>query len=146
MNMNIFLIFLWIILGFVSMSFWEAYVEGKYPWAGRQVGWKIKMTKHISLTAYHFWVYIMFIFFLGLPFLIEGWDTKLFGIILSATCLGLIVEDFLWFIINPFYSLKKFNPKDVYWYPWLNLKIISIPVPYIASISVSVLSWYFLWR
>jgi hypothetical protein len=128
------------------MSFWEAYIEGKHPWAGNQVGWKKQISKRISITAYHFWIDVMFFFFLTLPLVIYGWDLKLLGIIISASFIGFIIEDFCWFIINPYYSLKKFNKKDVYWYPWFKFGKIQIPVGYVIGIIISVLSWYFLWK
>ena len=144
--MNILLIFVWIILGFISMSFWEAYMEWKPPWAGNQVGWEKRITKNFSLTAYHFWIYIMFIFFLTLPFIINGWDLELLGIIISATAIGLIIEDFFWFIINPYYSLKKFNSKDVYWYPWIKLGRFEMPKSYLWGIIIALGSLGFLWK
>lgn len=144
--MNTILIFIWIILAFVSTSFWEAYIEGKHPWASRQIGWSRKISNHITLTAYHFWLLITFIFLLTLPVVVTGWNAKLFGIILSAACIGIIVEDFLWFVINPYYSLKKFNSNDAPWYPWVNLGAIELPALYLVSFAISILSWYFLWK
>ena len=135
-------IFIWIILGFVAMSFWEAYAEGKYPWASRSVGWKIKITKRFTCTGYHTFLLIMITFFLTLPLIINGWNTKLFGIILSAASLGLVVEDFLWYVVNPVYSFKKFNPKDANHYPWIG----PVPVLYVIGIAISLFSWFFLWR
>ena len=106
--MNTISIFIWVILAFASTSFWEAYIEGKYPWASRQAGWSRKISKRVTLTAYHFWLLITFAFLLTLPLIVTGWNTKLFGIILSAASIGTIVEDFLWFVVNPYYSLHIF--------------------------------------
>jgi hypothetical protein len=139
-------IFIWVIAAFVSWSFWEAYIEGKSPWAAKSCGWKLKIAKRVTLTAYHFWLNIMFIFFLTLPFIVSGWDKNLFGIILSAAAIGMLVEDFLWYVINPFFSLKKFNPKDAKWYPWVGIGKLKLPATYILGIIVALLSWYFLWR
>lgn len=144
--MEIILIFLWIILGFVAMAFWEAYMEGLYPWAGRQCGWTLKLGKRVSLTAYHFWLHVMFFFFLSLSMVINGWSTKLFGILLSAFIVGSTIEDFLWFVVNPYYSLKMFNPRDVYWYPWIGFGKFKVPLSYVLGILIAVASWYFLWR
>lgn len=144
--MGTILVFVWVILASVSTSFWEAYIEGRHPWASRQVGWSRKISKRFTLTAYHFWLLVMFAFLLTLPFIANGWNARLFGIILSAAGLGIIVEDFLWFAINPYYSLKKFNSRDAKWYPWLNLGVIEVPALYIVSLAISLLSWYFLWK
>lgn len=144
--MSILLTFLWVILGFAAMAFWEAYIEGLYPWAGRQCGWTLRLGKKWTLTAYHFWLNIMFLFFLSLPLVIYGWDLILFGILLSALMIGLIVEDFLWYIVNPYYSLRFFNENDANWYPWIGIGKAKIPFSYIVGIIIALLSWYFIWR
>ncbi len=142
----IFWIFTWVIAGFVGMAFWEAYIEGKYPWAGAQVGWNVKLTDRVTVTAYHFWIYVMLAFFLSLPLVVNGWSIELFGVILSAFAIGFIIEDFVWFLVNPFYSLRKFNEKDVYWYPWIGFGKFKIPLFYVVGVIVSISSWYFFWK
>jgi hypothetical protein len=88
----------------------------------------------------------MLFFLLTLPLIIYGWNAKLFGVILSAAAVGMIIEDFLWYVINPYFSLKKFNPEDAYWYPWAGIGKLKIPLCYIAGIAAALLSWYFLWK
>ena len=143
--MNIPLIFLWVIFGFVSWSFWEAYIEGKNAWGKKQVGWKKKILGCYDLTAYHFWLNLMLFFFMTLPLIINGWNTRLFGVLISASALGFIIQDILWYVINPFYSLKKFNPKDANWYPWIKIGKFQIPRTYLMGFIIGILSWYFLW-
>lgn len=43
--MKTLLIFLWIYLAMIALSFVEAYVEGRYPWHRRKVGWKLIFKK-----------------------------------------------------------------------------------------------------
>lgn len=143
--MNVLIIFVWVISGFIGMAYWEAYIEGKHPWASKQVGWKKKISKRFTLTAYHFWLNVMLVFFLTLPLAINGWDTKLFGVILSAAAIGFVIEDIMWFVANPYFSLKKLNPKQANWYPWINIGIIKIPMLHVVGILLSIGSWYFLW-
>ena len=50
--MDILLIFAWVIAAFVAMAFWEAYIEGKHPWAGAGVGWKLKIGKKYT-SSFH---------------------------------------------------------------------------------------------
>jgi len=140
-----YLLFLWIISGFAAMAFWEAYIEGKDPWAKRQVGWTWHLTPKWTITAYHFWVWVMLAFFLTLPLAVNGWSTPLFGMLLSAAAIGMIVEDFLWFVINPKFPFRNFNAAQVYWYPWLKIGRIQIPMPYLFGIAIALCSWYFLW-
>ena len=46
--MDILLIFAWVIAAFIAMAFWEAYIEGKHPWAGAGTTWKLKIGKKYS--------------------------------------------------------------------------------------------------
>lgn len=130
------------------MSFWEAYVEGRNPWDKNKLGWKIKLGNNFVLPAYHFYIFwIMWPLLLTLPFIIYGWNARLFGIILSAYFSGIVIEDFCWFIVNPAVKLKEFWSDFSNYYPWLkvgNKKII--PLGYILGISIAILSYYFLWK
>ena len=146
--MNVMLIFIWVWAAFVAMAFWESSVEGKHPWDRRKVGWKIRFGKRYSLPQYQFFVLFVFLpLLLTLPFIIYGFDFKIFGILLSATLTGLVIEDFLWFVVNPEIKFKdSFNPKFVYYYPWINFFRLQIPLGYIFGIVASILSWYFIWK
>jgi hypothetical protein len=130
-----------------AMSFWEAYVEGRNPWDKRKLGWCLKLGK-FKLPAYHFYVFIVMIpMLLSLPLVIYGWNLKLFGIIFSAYMVGILLEDFLWFIVNPAVNFKKdFNPDFASYYPWIKIGKFQIPAGYPVSVFLSLLSWYFLWR
>lgn len=131
----------------IANGFWEAYVEGKHAWDKGKLGWKIKTKKHVWLTAYHFWLFVvMWPLLLTLPLVIFGFDLKLFGILLSAYFSGLMIEDLTWFVVNPVFNFKDFNSKNVKWYPWLKIKQFEIPLSYIICALIVLLSWYFLWR
>lgn len=146
-KMNTFLIFIWIYVAMIATAFWESYVEGRNSWDKKKVGWKLKIGKW-RLTGYHFFLFcIMFPFLLTLPFLITGWDTKLFGIILSAFFTGIILEDFMWYVVNPVVHFKEFWTKFSDYYPWIRIgKKKIIPWGYVFYIVCAVLSWYFLWK
>ena len=146
--MNTILIFIWIYGAMIAMSFWEAYVEGRNPWDKRKLGWKIRWSKNFVLPAYHFYVFgVMWPLLLTLPFIIYGWNTRLFGIILSAYFSGIIIEDFGWFLVNPAVKLKEFWSDFSNYYPWLKIRGKKIiPLGYIFGVFIAVVSWYFLWR
>jgi hypothetical protein len=146
-TMHTLLIFVWIWAAMVATSFWEAYVEGKHPWAEGKLGWKIKSGKYIVLTAYHFFLFwITFPLLLTLNFVIYGFNLQLLGIIISAYSTGLILEDFFWFIVNPTFHVKNWNSEHVKWYPWLKIGKLEIPASYLFSVFIALVSWYFLWR
>jgi hypothetical protein len=145
--MEILTIFLIVWAAMVANSFWEAYVEGKHAWAEGKLGWKIRTKKHVWLTAYHFWLFfVMWPLLLALPLVITGFSMKLFGILLSAYFSGLMLEDFMWFVVNPIFCFRHFCSKYVKWYPWIKIGKAEIPVYYIIALFISIASWYFLWR
>ncbi|MDD5098696.1 MAG: hypothetical protein PHD31_03215 [Candidatus Pacebacteria bacterium] len=84
---------------------------------------------------------------LTLPFIIYGWNIKLFGILLSAYSSGMIIQDFCWYLVNPVVKLKEFWTNFSDYYPWLRIKNKKIiPIGYISGILIAILSWYFLWK
>lgn len=131
----------------ISTSFWEAYVEGRNSWDKKKLGWKIKIGT-FTLSAYHFFLFgVMFPLLLSLPLVIYGWNTRIFGIILSAYVSGAVVEDFFWFVVNPKVKLKEFYSEFTDYYPWVKIagkKIV--PLGYVLALFISFLSWYFLWK
>jgi len=82
----------------------------------------------------------------ALPLIIYGFDKEVLGILISAFILGFTLEDFVYFIVNPYFGLKKFNSKIARWYPWIKIGKIEFPLSYVFGIGIAVLSWYFLWR
>ncbi len=131
----------------IANSFWEAYVEGRNPWDKRKLGWKITM-RGFTLPAYHFYLFfVMYPLLITLPFIIFGWNTRYFGIVLSAFLSGLVIEDFGWFVVNPVVELREFYTPFSDYYPWFKIggrKIV--PLGYLFGIFGALLSWYFLWR
>jgi hypothetical protein len=146
--MNTFLIFVWIYLAVIAMSFWEAYVEGRNSWDKKKLGWKFRIGKRFVLTAYHFYIFwVMWPLMLTLPLIVYGWNTRLFGIILSAYFSGLVIEDFFWYVVNPEVKLREFWSSFSDYYPWLRIKGVKIlPWGYILGILMSVACWLLLWR
>ncbi|HLG24696.1 MAG TPA: hypothetical protein VI564_07245 [Candidatus Nanoarchaeia archaeon] len=139
-------IFLIVYAAMVANSFWEAYVEGKHAWDKGKLGWKIHFKGKVILTAYHFWLFVvMYPLLLSLPLVIYGFDKILFGILISAYSSGLIIEDFFWFVVNPVFRLKDWNPEKVKWYPWVKILKFHIPLYYILNAIIALASWYFIW-
>ncbi|TSC92310.1 MAG: hypothetical protein CEN89_763 [Candidatus Berkelbacteria bacterium Licking1014_7] len=133
------LVFLVVQAAMVATAFWEAYIEGADGWAKNQVGWKVCLGK-FTYTAYHFWLYwVMFPLLLALPLVVIGWDGHLFWVLVFSYLVGATVEDFLWFVVNPVYPLRKFNPVDCDWHPWIILGRFYIPTPYVIRLVLAVL-------
>ncbi|MCR4325520.1 MAG: hypothetical protein NUV59_01815 [Patescibacteria group bacterium] len=142
-----FLVFLIIWAAMIASGFWEAYVEGRNPWDKGKLGWKIRIGSFV-LTGYHFALFwVMYPLLLALPFVFTGWNLQLFGIILSAYMIGLILEDFTWYLVNPVVRFGEWFTEFSDYYPWVKIggrKIV--PAGYVAGVIVALLSWYFFWR
>jgi hypothetical protein len=130
-----------------AMNYWAVYVEGDKPWDKGKLGWNWKITNKITVPAFEFYIFaVMCPLFLSLPLIVSGWDTKLFGILVSAYLSGIILEDYLWFVVNPKVSIKQFNSKWADYYPWLKIGTFEIPWGYLILLAISITSWYLLWR
>jgi hypothetical protein len=143
---NVYLIFAWIWAAMIATAFWEAYVEGRNAGNRGKIGWTIRFGEHVSLTAYHFYLFfVMWPLLLTLPLVINGWDTRLFGILVSAYFTGIVIEDFTWFLVNPVVSFSEWNPEFVNYYPWVKIGKFDLPVMYITYPIIALLAWWFLW-
>lgn len=120
----------------------EINIEGKDGWAKNLPTWRIKnkltdfFLNKSPLTGYHLWLFTMIIFLLHFPFFMGvSWNVNIELVISAFFFLFLIIEDFLWFIINPDFGIKKFNPKNISWHKrWVG----PIPANYIIGIILTI--------
>lgn len=140
-------IFLCVWGAMTALSFVEGYVEGRNPWHHRKLGWQLKLPGGYVYPAYHFYLFIVMLpLFLFLPLVIFGWNTELFGILMSAYFSGMVIEDFVYFIVNPAVKFREFWSDFTDYYPWVKIggrKIV--PLGYPLGIMASFLFWYVLW-
>jgi hypothetical protein len=106
----------------------EIQIEGSNGWATALPTWRIE--KHWlldifwggrAMTGYHAWVFPFIAMFFHFPFFFsEPWSLRLEARVLGCIMLFWIVEDFLWFVLNPAFGLARFNPAGVPWHKhWL---------------------------
>ena len=145
--MHTLLIFGWIFAAMIATSFWESCAEGRNSWSKGKAGWKFKFLGY-EHTAYHFYLFwVMFPLLLTLPFIIFGWNLHYFGVVASAYLIGLSVEDFFWYVVNPEVKFRELYTNFSDYYPWLKIRGRKIvPLGYIITLIPAVLFWYFLWR
>lgn len=164
--MDVALIFIWIFVAMVALSFVEAYVEGRNPWHHRKVGWKIgsakeKKTKWKNIIGnfimykdaevnifpgYHFFLFVIMLpLLITLPLVIEGFDLQLLGVLISAYFSGIVLEDFTYFIVNPKIKFSEWNPEFVNFFPWVKILNFNIPANYILGVLIAFVSYWFLW-
>ena len=131
-------IFFVIQVAMALFAFAEAYMEGPNGWKWNPKWWRINLPGGFTLNSYHVFVFGgMFPLFLSLPLVMYGWDRHVFLVLLFSYVVGIILEDFLWFVVNPDYPFRKWNPKETRWYPWVRIGKFAIPLPYVFVLFVS---------
>ena len=139
-------VFLLIQLAMISFSYTEAVLEGYEGWAKDRKVWRFKVSRNHDYTSYHLVTYyILFpLVIIALPLLVAGFSWQLFWLLLASYLIGIIFEDFMWFVFNPERPFNKWNPKDTTWYPWLVIKRFALPVSYVVKFVIGVLMLVFL--
>jgi hypothetical protein len=102
----------------------EIEIEGREGWAAALPTWRIenRWTRWLlgsrPITGYHVWVHVFVLLFLHLPYAASlvrpSWATEFR--LLAFLVLFWILEDFLWFVLNPAYGLARFRQEHVWWY------------------------------
>jgi hypothetical protein len=117
---------LWLAFCFAKV---EIAIEGKHGWAGDLPTWRLPAAHWVSrlffagraATGYHVWLqlFVLSVFHLTYLFSPASLPTELQ--ILSFYMLFWVIEDFLWFVLNPDFGLKKFAKPNIPWHPnwWL---------------------------
>ena len=132
--MNYKVIFIIEILAFLSISFWAAAIEGP-------VGGIFRIKTLFGLSA-DFYIFILTIpLFLLIALLIKP-EVKLLGTLATGYLIGIFLEDFFWFLVNPFYGIQRFNSQNAFWLMhWINIGI-EIPLFYVRYILGAFLVWF----
>ncbi|MGA2583550.1 MAG: hypothetical protein ABSG31_09765 [Tepidisphaeraceae bacterium] len=102
----------------------EIEIEGPHGWAANLPTWRIQnaWTKllygHRPLTGYHVWLqaFVFMLVHLPLAMGLLSWSVSLELRLLGFIVVFFIVEDFLWFLFNPAYGLKRFKPQNIWWH------------------------------
>ena len=135
------ILFGWVILGFVGLSFFESTVEGDEGGGEGTKGWRKEVLGY-RVREYHFWLwYVVVPLFVFSPLVVSGPDPWVFATLATAYLLGGVLEDFLYFVVNPHYGLKKWNSHEVKWMPWFGLGNVEIPRFYVRNILAAAALW-----
>lgn len=138
----------WIVLLGFFFAKAEIHIEGDAGWAANLPTWRIE--KHWlldifwggrAMTGYHAWVFPFITLFFHFPlFFMAQWSWQLEARVAASIMLFWIVEDFLWFIINPAFGWKRFHREHVSWHKnW----VLGAPVEYwIFTVIGGLLFWY----
>lgn len=129
----------------------EIQIEGADGWAEKLPTWRVKnkLTQFFlggrPLTGYHlfFFSFILSVAHLpyGLGFLAPTWAAELR--IAAFIIFFFIVEDFLWFVLNPAFGLSKFKASQIWWHThswwWIMPRDYWIFGP--IALGLYILSW-----
>ena len=125
----------------------EIEIEGGVGWAERLPTWLLKRGKdgrvnrvdmgHRPLTRYHVYAFTIPMLVLHLPYAM-GVEWSLAGELRTVATYFVIavVWDYLWFVLNPAYTVRRFRRGNVWWFevPWL----WRFPRDYYLSIALSI--------
>jgi len=122
----------------------EIQIEGPAGWASSLPTWRVENHWLLDLfwggrpmTGYHAWVFsfMFLIFHLGV-FIDLKWSWRIEARIIAALMLFWIIEDFLWFALNPAFGIHTISPDKA---PWHKHWFLNMPVDYWTFTVVSAL-------
>jgi len=138
-------IILYLIVLAILHALWELQIEGNYDgWARNLPCWRWNKIWKIILggkpmTGYHWYMLLMFTFLFHSPFLFIPWTIPTECLILGIYIYYWLLEDFLWFILNPLYTLKKFRKGSIEWHKrW----ILGLPLSYWVGLLIGTILIY----
>ncbi len=101
----------------------EVHIEGASGWAEKLPTWRVqnRVTDLLyggrPLTGYHLWVQLFVLAFAHFPLALGVAPTLATeALVASFVILFWIVEDFLWFVVNPHFGLTRFRAEEVWWH------------------------------
>lgn len=122
--MNHIIFFLFALLTATLFALTEIQIEGVQGWAASLPTWRVenRWTRLLyggkPLTGYHFYVLLFVCAMLHLPLALSfttfSWAVELR--LLAFMIFFWILEDFLWFVLNPAFGLKKFKRENIWWH------------------------------
>jgi hypothetical protein len=115
---------IWVFLLAIFFAEVEIQIEGPNGWASSLPTWRIENHWLLDIfwggrpmTGYHAWVFSFMFLIFHLPFFMTGkWSIKLEARAIACLELFWLIEDFVWFVLNPAYGIGKFSPENVLWH------------------------------
>lgn len=102
----------------------EIQIEGPAGWAANLPTWRVK-SKWLNrlfpgrqLTGYHLWMLIFIAIVAHLPFasfrVPWSWEAEFRAV--AFFLFFWVFEDFLWFVLNPHFGIRRFRPQYIEWH------------------------------
>lgn len=140
---HVLLLLAWVALLATLFAELEIQIEGARGWAAGLPTWRVEKAPFLkmffggrAITGYHVFAFSFMFCVFHLPLVVTGhFSWRLEARILGGLMLFWIIEDFLWFVMNPAFGFTKFTPQQAPWHPhWL----LGVPVDYIVFTALSV--------
>lgn len=138
---------LWTLLLAYFFANVEIQIEGAAGWASALPTWRIEHHWLLDIfwggrpmTGYHAWIFPCVALFFHFPLVFSGrWSWRAEARVLGCVMLFWLVEDFLWFVLNPAYGVAHFAPQ---WVPWHKRWWGPMPQDYwVFSVVVLLMQW-----
>ena len=137
-----------LVLTTVVYALLEIQIEGKDGWAAKLPTKKITLGRpwssfigsaHRPLTFYHLYLWSFLLVLLHYPLIYVRWSFALELKLLGNFILIATVADWLWFIFNPNFGLKRFTARNIYWFKsWF----LGLPGFYFVNLSLIVVFYW----
>lgn len=119
--------FIGLIAAAAAFALLEIQIEGANGWASKLPTWRVtpngfgrwlaRLFPGRPLTGYHLWMLIFMAivahlaFAFGLPWTVSGEMRSV-----AFFLLFWVAEDFLWFVLNPHFGIRRFRPEHIPWH------------------------------
>lgn len=123
-----------------TLALLEIQIEGAHGWAEKLPTWRYdrpwfrSLTDGKTLTAYHLFLHMLLLLLFHLPVFFTSWSWMKELQLLSAYILLSLTWDFLWFLWNPAYGIRRFRAGEVWWFRYW---FLGLPVDYWLGFGVS---------
>lgn len=114
----------WLAAASAAFALLEVQIEGAAGWGANLPTWRLqnRWTRLLLggriLTGYHLWVHVFVLLIAHLPYGLglaaPSWRTE--ARIVAFLILFWVLEDFLWFVFNPAFRLRRFKREHVWWH------------------------------
>jgi hypothetical protein len=102
----------------------EVQIEGPHGWAVSLPTWRVEnrwtrlFYSSKPLTGYHLYVQLFSLAVVHLPFALgtAPFSWHLEARVISFLVFFWVLEDFLWFLLNPAFGLKRFRAEHIWWH------------------------------
>jgi hypothetical protein len=102
----------------------EIQIEGQHGWAEKLPTWRIRtpwtdwLFSERPLTGYHLYFFLFIIIIAHAPYALSFTIPSITSELrmLSFIVLFFILEDFLWFVFNPAFGIRRFASQNIWWH------------------------------